>query len=119
TSGGPYANVSGTLAANTTSFTDTPPAFTRYYYVVHSTKAGTPDSVSNEANGTNVQCIANLTSSTKVISQVNGSAYSNSTVIKTGDIVTFQITLRNVGNTKANVTHLCDEPTSNFTIANS
>ena len=119
TSGSGYSNVSGNLAANTTSYQDTPPSTgVTYYYVVRSYINYPPISESvnsNESSAQNLPCIPNLTNSSKIITKVNGSNYNGNTQIKNGDTLTYQITVVNSGQANATVNYICDTPSSNLT----
>ena len=98
------------VGANQTTFTDTPPATDApYYYVVKAYK-NTPwqETASNEANGFNQSCVANLSNSNKTILKVNGLPYSSSTLVHDGDDLTFQIVISNAGPAAAQINKITD-----------
>jgi uncharacterized repeat protein (TIGR01451 family) len=100
------------------SWQDTPPATDQqYYYKIRTHRSAiTPNESadSNTASGFNQSCLANLAFSNKVISKVNGNAYSTSTVIKSGDVITYTINIINSGPANATINYICENPSSNL-----
>jgi uncharacterized repeat protein (TIGR01451 family) len=116
TSGSGYTNVSGDLAANTTTYQDTPPAVSvNYYYVIRAFNAAGESANSNEESAFNLPCQGTLSPSVKTLQAVNGVAYNTSTQIKAGDTVTYQITVINSGPSNVIIDYICDNPSSNLT----
>jgi hypothetical protein len=58
--------------------------------------------------------VANLSGTTKSIYSVNGIAYNPTIPIKSGDIVVFEIMIRNTGPSSATINYICDTSSSNF-----
>lgn len=111
---------SANLAANTTSYINPqPPLVTNssYWYIVTATNASGSNASAPSGPHLALGCTANLTATNKTIVSVNGQAYNNSTVIKTGDTVVFRITLSNAGPSNATINYICDTPSSNFALA--
>ncbi|MBX4187288.1 MAG: hypothetical protein KW802_03485 [Candidatus Doudnabacteria bacterium] len=106
--------IAGTGGTGTYSYS--PPVNQTYYYYVKVVRTGPPSQSANSAvaSGFNRPCLPDLSNSTKSIYQVNGSAYTSSTTIKTGDTVTFRIILNNTGSANATIVRICDTPSANF-----
>lgn len=113
-----FAQVSGNIAANLRTWTDTPPAQNQsYYYFVkaHTTLGGTRETQSAVAGPVlNQACSSNI-SLTNTLTQINGSAYSSTAVIKNGDVLTFQLVLSNSGTSSATINYFCSAPSVNLT----
>ncbi|MBX4204615.1 MAG: hypothetical protein KW788_00295 [Candidatus Doudnabacteria bacterium] len=91
---GPFAKIAD-LPQNTQTYNDnTVLGGGTYYYNVRAISSALTAS-SSDVNVFIIQCAPNINNSTKVIYQVNRIAYTPSTIIHNGDIVTFRYTIIN------------------------
>ncbi|MGE5297700.1 MAG: hypothetical protein ACM3KM_00880 [Acidobacteriaceae bacterium] len=116
-----FAQVSGQLPANTTSFTDTPPPNQSYYYMVRAHKTSPVYLQRDSAPyGPTMPrlCSADLSGSSKNLISVTNSAgltlpYASNLVMVSGDTVSFRITLVNHGTASAHIDKIVDIPSAN------
>jgi len=118
-----YAQVGGDQPANSTSYTDTPPATgVPYYYIVTAFNAVGESGVGPGwpvGPALNRSCGPDLSASDKIIYQVNGNLYTNQT-IRDGDRLTFRIIIENSGEATAYDLYVIDTMTDNLDyVANS
>ncbi|HYE22310.1 MAG TPA: hypothetical protein VD998_01830 [Verrucomicrobiae bacterium] len=106
-------------AANDTTFTDsTVTPGNNYWYRVTAFN-GSGQSIHTQAGPANpLDCVADLSSSVKTITHVNGAPYTSATTINAGDILEFQITLINQGPSNAEINYICDHMSPNLIIIN-
>ena len=99
-----YALVA-TIAADQTSFQDTPPNVdVPYYYIVTAVNGDIESEVGPDwplGPVTNVSCTPNLSTSTKSILKVNNQGYVSGQILRKGDTLRFVIIIRNDGTTPA------------------
>lgn len=89
---------------------------TIYYYKVKA-EEDTPDrqtEASDERNIRSAECVANMTANMRII-QVDGQPYdSNTSLIKDGSRLTYQLIIANAGPSSATITSICDKLSSNM-----
>ncbi|HEX9503917.1 MAG TPA: hypothetical protein VF974_06410, partial [Patescibacteria group bacterium] len=109
-----WTNIATKAAGATTHTDNTVTGGSSYYYIVEAVGIGGSTASNSYGSTIAIICAANLSGSSKTISQVQGAAYSNNTVIKEGDLVTFQIGITNTGSSSATINYICDTPSANF-----
>src|SRR5258708_7516281 len=109
-----WTNIATKAAGATTHTDNTVTGGSSYYYIVEAVGIGGRTASNSYGSTIAIICAANLSGSSKTISQLQRAAYSNNTVIKEGDLVTFQIGITNTGSSSATINYICDTPSANF-----
>jgi uncharacterized repeat protein (TIGR01451 family) len=107
----------GSVGPNVTTFTDTTATVDQsYYYEVQAFTNSPVRTTTSAINGPtrNLLCVANLDNSSKSLAAVDGVAYSPATIIESGDVLTFQITINNAGPVSATINYIDDVLSSNL-----
>lgn len=106
-----------TLPANSTGYTDNPSLNKSYYYIVSAYSVG-PSAVSNSNyfySSFNTPCSADIEGNLKIVA-INGAPTTAPNKINTGDVLTFELLLDNLGPANGYITKITDQLSTNLSV---